>query len=357
MLCLVLLDPNSVNCGVSLIPVWIVSCIIVTEGSTQERATVTSLIQVAPYIGVSLAYLGPLVIPRGKAGRKGLYILLVAQAASAVAILISVIAYFPSSPAKTPTKSAAIRKEVDMENKNTEHPMYVVLNGLRKALFGWNTRQGRALAVISFTFALPFGIYSGWAAVLSINLKETAHIDSVEAGIIGCFMTMLGSVSAIGVGALNDRFKGRIKSFVLVFMALSSVGFALFGLRMVGAYKIKEKAFDEAVIFGSAMVGGFFMNAALPLYYELAVEETFLVIPAATAAFAPSLWVTAVQIVFLAVSFIPGVNDASSTWMNYAVMLSVPLTTLPLVFLRVDYKRLARDNPDMKISKLDAFGF
>ena len=41
----------------------------------------------------------------------------------------------------------------------------------------------RSLWVITIAFALPIGVYSGWGAVLAINLKE-AGIGATEAGLV-----------------------------------------------------------------------------------------------------------------------------------------------------------------------------
>lgn len=61
--------------------------------------------------------------------------------------------------------------------------------------------------------------------------------------------------------------------------------------------------------------GGCFLNANLPLFFELAVEETYPEITGSTSTYVLTLGNTFVQSLFLAISFVPGASQDSSTWM------------------------------------------
>ena len=69
-----------------------------------------------------------------------------------------------------------------------------------------------------------------------------------------------------------------------------------------------------------------------------------------------TLLITVVQIVFLAVSFMPGAGG-SSRWMDWAMLVVTPVCTLPLIFMRSDYNRLLVDNPALKMSRFDQWGW
>jgi hypothetical protein len=181
-------------------------------------------------------------------------------------------------------------------------------------------------------------------------------MSAEEAGWIGCLMTLLGCFGGVVVGAVNDRFAGQLKTWIILSWAIASVGFVLFGLRVLEYWRLDSEAADRASIYALAIVGGFFINAPIPLFYELAVEETYPEIEPGTAGGVLSLQITIVQIVFLAVSFVPG-QASNSAWMNWAMMLVTPIFTLPLLLIRLDYNRRKVDQPHMRAAWLDRLGF
>lgn len=87
------------------------------------------------------------------------------------------------------------------------------------------------------------------------------------------------------------------------------------------------------------------------------MEETYPRISASVAAGILSFIVTVVQIVFLAISFLPGVSDAGTDWMNVAMMLVTPLATVPIMAYRVTYARRRVDSPAMVIGWADRWGW
>jgi MFS-type transporter involved in bile tolerance (Atg22 family) len=78
-------------------------------------------------------------------------------------------------------------------------------------------------------FSMPLGVYSGWGAVLAINLQQFG-ISAIDVGRFGCGMTLSGCFGGVIVGALADRFRGQMKGAILVCYALATAGFAAFAL-------------------------------------------------------------------------------------------------------------------------------
>ena len=65
-----------------------------------------------------------------------------------------------------------------------------------------------------------------------------------------------------------------------------------------------------------------------------------------------------VQIVFLAMSFVPSKGSGNSRWINYAMAISGPTATALMLLIRENYYRLREYLPESKlrISWLDRIG-
>ena len=187
---------------------------------------------VMPYMGVSLGFIvGPLLVPTGNStanhtnttgesfgphsygynygsrgdaqlrhavgggnhssmivGEEELNHMLIWHTAAACALLVAMVLYFPAKPAVPPSKSAAARAESHGSSggsgvgKAKVATIKQAFHDLGYALAGFRDRDVRTLWVISIVFALPLGVYSGWGAVLGINLKDVADMSSIEAG-------------------------------------------------------------------------------------------------------------------------------------------------------------------------------
>eukprot|EP00037_Helgoeca_nana_P021948 m.222735 g.222735 ORF g.222735 m.222735 type:complete len:501 (-) comp25833_c3_seq3:94-1596(-) len=319
---------------------------------THQRGTVTAVLSVAPYVGVSLGYIvGPLVVPEGAQGGDSLDTMLFVHTVCAASIFFAMLIYFPSEPRTAPTRSASLRAKV-VESRGGVKGVALarsIVAEFMGALFGCcgrNSQAVGALWMIALAFSLPLGVQAGWGAVLAINLKKVAGIGSVTSGWIGCASTLSGCIGGIAIGALSDRFIGSLKTFVLVSYSLASVFFAAFGL-LVLEYWVPSPDTVIPLIYATAIGGGFFLYCPIPLFYEMVVEETFPQIPAATSSGILSIMVTVVQICFL---FAP-----IGRWMNWAMMLITPVGIIPLLLLSIKYPR-TREDQFVHIARLDRLG-
>lgn len=331
---------------------------------TSERATATAVLTMMPYVGVSVGFLlGPTLLhpaqfpkgcgaaPAGCEGARTLNGLYMAEAAYCCAALVACIGRWPERPPTPPTRSAAIVESDAQAGEGSA--------GFRE-VFCPAAGPGRAVALrlwaLSAVLALPLGVFSGWSAVLYINLSSFG-VSSLSAGWLGCAMTLVGCVGGIGAGFVADRVRGRIKQFILLAYAVASVAFVLFGLVVLG-YLPLPRASSLPLLYASGVVGGAALNCSFPLFFELALETTFGHIAANAAGALLSLLLVLVQVVYLAVPISP--SPSGTAWMNYLLAGSVPCAALLLLGMRAEYHRLSVDSgaegKRLVVGRLDAAG-
>ena len=141
-----------------------------------------------------------------------------------------------------------------------------------------------------------------------------------------------------------DRFRGRLKTALSALMITATMGFIVFALCVTGA--LDGAAFlggpgdthDSvlALAYGSGILGGFAFNCTVPLFFEITMELIFGWCSENTASSLLIFINTVVQIVFLAV---PTEINGSSMWMNWLVVASFIICTVPVLFLKVPYVR------------------
>lgn len=249
----------------------------------EERATVTAIITCTPAVGTSVGFvLGPLLMDpsgfpagcgdadsgsslaadssssssvsghagTGCPGAATLHGVYYAEAAFAAVVFVAVLCHFPALPPTPPTRSAAMMAGDDgRDDANGFRQVYCACTpesaGLWvRALQSYLTLLcGRALMclaalltciflamqVVAFAFAIPIGVYGGWSAVLAINLEEFG-ITAIATGWLGCGMTLCGCVAGVAIGALTDRFRGKMKGAILLCYSISTAGFLWFAL-------------------------------------------------------------------------------------------------------------------------------
>eukprot|EP00040_Diaphanoeca_grandis_P031454 m.188274 g.188274 ORF g.188274 m.188274 type:complete len:518 (+) comp32337_c1_seq1:225-1778(+) len=319
-----------------------------------ERAKITALLTVAPYVGVSLGYIvGPLVVAGGIEGKAALETLNYVYFGITTVLCISVISYFPVGPKHAPSLSAQKRKSFEKHEHDVDQGS--ASGRLCQALFGCGQREVSTLWIVSMVYGVPLGVFNGWGAVLAINLQDVGGLSAIDAGWIGCFMTLFGCVAAVVGAALNDAWPGRLKKWIIISNMIASVCFVAFCGRALELWVPESKLLSNVLVFGCSVAGGLFLNLPIALFYELGVEQSYPKISGNAAGMVVTLTTQIVQTIFLAVSFIPGAGG-SSRWMDWAMMGVTPLFTLPLIFMKADYRRLRVDRPDIKPSKLDTFG-
>merc|ERR1711871_529666 len=133
---------------------------------------------------------------------------------------------------------------------------------------------------------------------------------------------------------MSDHLPGRLKSVLLLALLLSSIGFigfALVAMRLVPG--------GALVLLTACMTGGLFVNAVMPLGFELAAETTYGVLPEAWTSGFLTFVNTLVQVCFLAVPE----SSSSSQWMNITNACASPVAAAILLLLVAKYPRLVAE--------------
>ena len=166
---------------------------------------------------------------------------------------VSVLIYFPSAPPTPPAASCVIQK-VD----------------LRKGFFELLV-HGRFWLVVT-TMALPLGVYSAWLNVLDINLSSF-DFSQTDAGWIGFGSALSGSVAGVILGRIADKFPGKLTKIIAVMYFVSSLLIAWFSLICFGVV-----SFNTNLVYALAILIGFGMFGTYPLFFELCMEITYVLI-------------------------------------------------------------------------------
>lgn len=229
--------------------------------------------------------------------------------------------YFPDKPPLPPSKSARRKREDFFAGA--------------KQIF--KNKQFWTLALI---YGVTTGVYSGWGASLAVNL-ETFSIGQHEAGWIGFYATLAGIGAGLILARCADLFGGKMKLLLLVLFFGASgcfLWFSLLCLRMI--------AYDDAALYKSSILGGFFISGTIPLFYELTVESTYPVAEGVTTG-ALTLINNTFTVIFLLVLMVPKVG---TEWMNWC-MFGACAGCIPILLgFHENYRRLDIDN-DKKTSK------
>jgi MFS family permease len=132
----------------------------------------------------------------------------------------------------------------------------LMLDGLKHAL---KVKPFWLYLMVSF---IGLGIFNGISTWIE-NIIRPRGFTSTDAGTLGALMIVGGLVGAIVLPALSDR-QGKRQRFLMIAFVGAIPG--LLGLTF---------ATSEGLLFGSAMLMGFFLVSAMPVGMQYAAEITY----------------------------------------------------------------------------------
>ena len=282
----------------------------------EERATATAVMVTFVYFGISAGFIaGPLAIRSGSDSEivSRLHSLFIAEAAIVAVLLGLVACCFPKRPPQPPSRSSLEQRYAFFEG----------MCALGKSRRFW-------LLLIAMT--IPDGTYAAFGSVLNLNMAQFG-LSGDEAAWLGCIATLAGGVVGISVGALADRFAGRMKLFILACYAGAALCFLWFALLCAGV--IPRTSWQ---LYASYIVGGMLLNGAIPLFFELTVECTFPIAEGASAGMI-MLIDNLIQVAFLIVPM----DKVGKAWMNWSVVVVVVAAAGLLVPMKERYDRWNMD--------------
>ena len=285
-----------------------------------ERATATAVMATANTLGTAVGFSVAFAVPASGSNEDistalnrvywGMFLV-------CLSTLGAMVLYFPNKPPSPPAASCSIER-------------VPVLPGLIQ-LAG----HGRFWVVV-FTMALPLGVYAAWLNVLDINLKAFAF-SQTDAAWVGFASTVAGAIGGVVMGRFADAFPGRLTRIIAVLYTAATACVLAFALICIGALP-----FSLPAVYALSVATGFLMYATYPLFFELAIETSFPIPEACTAA----ALVCAQAVVQSAYLFIP--PSIGTAWMNWALVACPISAVAVLLTFKEKYTRLNADLDAMK---------
>ncbi len=197
--------------------------------------------------------------------------------------------YFPDKPSAPPSRSAAV--EHSASEAMTLRTMFAAL---------WSLAKNRQFLIIIVIYAVTGGFNSAWSSTLNLNLSQVCRCECVQesfdcpysraprlllqvgirqamSGYIGLVSTVIGNIVGVICGAYVDRFH-RMKPTLVALNAVNIAALALFAIVVQPSLSSVMHLSPGAVlglVWVSAVTSGMALNGAIPLFFELAVENAF----------------------------------------------------------------------------------
>lgn len=242
-----------------------------------------------------------------------IHALFVTEAGLMAILFLGVFLHFPDRPPKPPSRSSGIER-VDFKGSLTKL--------IRNSNF----------LLLALLYGVSCGVYSGWCSVLDQNLSEFG-VGQTFAGWLGFIAVISGAFSGIFFSLFAGHFSSYLKEFLILFMALATVSILI--MCLIFSKVIPFHTLLLCVIFGFT---GFFVNGALPFFFELGAEMAYPVAEGITSSVI-KFTDYFLQALFLIVSM----GHFGAKWMTWVTMATCAVTTLLLFLVKEKYNRLIID--------------
>jgi FLVCR family MFS transporter len=328
---------------------------------SEERTTATAIASVATYTGAALGFVvGPAAVgspDTADDARHAIYRLYYAEAGVCLLGMLCCVFYFPDRPAHPPSEAAAVKRAAESRAADSGQDSKAppgALSEQRKEEGGEEARaapggiapyfsgsaKSRKYWIISLCMALPLGMFQGWSSTL-FSCLQPLDVTEDEASWLGFLTTAVGCFCSVLVGAVLDRFAGRLKMVTTAMMAIATGSFLLFGMDAAGYLDVAHSSRIQ-IAYGSSILGGAALNITVPLFFELIMESIYGWADENIGSMITIAVNTVVQIAFL-VGLAEVDPSASVIWTSWVLAASMAVALVFMVFLRVDYRRLAVD--------------
>jgi len=306
---------------------------------SSQRGTATALGNNAVYLGVALGFIfGPLLVPaeeNGDAARARLSILWLGHLVWALALFAILAISYPAKPPTPPSVSATYRAEhATAEQLSCRSMLRDICAVLRVGQF----------LVILFTYMATIAMYQVQQSYLGVIMKNVG-VSEGPAAWLGFCGALSGCGGCILMGGVADRIGAmRMKLAAAACQILAAASLSAFALE---ATQLRgTQTLPLLYVFGSA--GSFFLNATVPLYFELGMECTFP-LPESGSSAAFVFFQGVQQTVLLALPF----DRWGTTWLLWALPIALVPSGLLLAFTKIRYRRASLERRPTGVAPLD----
>ncbi|XP_062521351.1 solute carrier family 49 member 4 homolog [Corticium candelabrum] len=311
-----------------------------------QRTTATAVTALSAYYGLSFSFvIGPILVPYKKFNgtlngtvishnhsanhsehnvttnlhtlRENIRLYTFVEFAVAAGAFLLVLIYFPKKPPSPPSITAGCQRTSFVKG----------LQQLSRRKQFW---------LVCIAYGICTGTFSGWGAILDVNLKHFG-IDEAEAGWIGFYSNVAGSVAGLLFSGIADYLKRRTKVVLILILFGATASFSWFLLIC-----LKVLPFPTACLYISATLGGLFINGAIPLFYELAVESTYPIAEGTTTGIL-TMMNNLGCLIFLLMPMFRELKNSMDKWMNPAMAAACSVCIPIMLLFRAQYQRLLID--------------
>ncbi|XP_046573382.1 solute carrier family 49 member 4-like [Haliotis rubra] len=175
-----------------------------------------------------------------------------------------------------------------------------------------------------------------FGSVLDVVLNGV-DVTQDHAGWIGFYATMGGCVAALLLSRVADIFLRHMKTMLLVLFVLATAATLWFVL-----IRLSVIPFSMVSLYLSTILMGVFINASIPLFYELGCEASYPIAEGVTVGVL-TMANNLTGVVFLSVMQIPRIGVG---WMNWATLGSVAVAVPLLLLFTENYTRTDIDTQE-----------
>ncbi|XP_063417712.1 solute carrier family 49 member 4-like [Mytilus trossulus] len=241
-----------------------------------------------------------------KTERGQIMLLMYIECGWAVFLFLLMLLYFPAKPTLPPSKTAGIKR-------------IAFKTGIQAIV------RSKPFWLISLIYSISLGVFNVWQGVLDVNLK--AHgFSQEEAGWLGFSSIIAGCISSVIISRFADIFNKHLRMFLICIYFGSFIGFLWFTLLVNDILPNSTVSLYAAIILGTIC-----LQAATPLYFEMACEVCYPVSEGLTNVLLTTMCNVG-SFIFLLLQMIPSIG---TDWENWC-LLSVICICIPLMFMFKD---------------------
>jgi len=220
-----------------------------------------------------------------------------------IVLVIMVHLYFPDHPPTPPSASA---------HYHQQHKSHFTFTEFSKSIITLTKHQ--SYMVIMITYASISGLASALAGLL-VSILNNIGYSQTQTGWIGFISSVFGLVLGVSLSKITDKYRNQ-RFMLIVVLTISSITWAIFALFASGIFsnEFLSSTVGFVIIGITFTVCNITFDAAIPLFFELAVEVSYP-IPETTVV----TYMTSMSNLATALSLAAPMDTYGVTWMPWSM--------------------------------------